>query len=401
MAKSPLRLILTAATALALSATTGLAQDDTPIRFGGMSSVSGGGAGIGAMAMVGYRLAVDELNQKGGVLGRRVELVEADTQTNPTHAVSELRRLVDCQEVKALMGPATSQEAIPVSDLAKDMNILQITTAASTDLTPDRGPLHFSLSPLGVDQMIPNVDYALNVLGVTKLAIISDNGGMSKSGVADLLAYLDQKGVQPVAVQEFAFKTEDLTPQLFSMRRAGAEAVLLINSLYDDSARLLQNRAEIGWEVPVLGNLTTVSNARTIAANIGADAMQGVYGTMFVGTTYCPGDAEGSSAYAQYVAHARAAYPDIDRVGGPASVAQFYLAPIIAAAAAEGAGSTDGQAMADWITGQDKIDTILGPLGGDPDSHFLPGLPAMAMVKEPHLVRDDGTYLRADCPEAG
>lgn len=387
--------------ASALAATSVHADDTKPVRIGALVSVSGSGAANGAMAMAGWKLAIDELNAAGGIAGRKFELVSGDTQTDPTHAVAEARRLVENEKVDAFVGPATSQEAIPILGVTTEKAIVQISTAASTQLTPEFAPYHFSTSPLGANQMIPNIDYALDVMKLTKLALISDNGGASKAGVQDALIYLKSRGVEPVAVQEFAFKSEDLTPQLFSMRSAGAEAVILINSIYDDSRRLLQNRDEIGWDVPVMGTITTTSNAKTIAAVAGEEIFANVYGTQFIGLTYCDGDPEGQSEFARYAERARRALPEIDRLGGPASVAMFYIQPMVIAAAIAGSGSTEGKAMADWLAAQPAIDTVLGPVRATADSHFLPDLASVTVVQTPHKVRADGTFLRADCKVGG
>jgi ABC-type branched-subunit amino acid transport system substrate-binding protein len=235
------------------------------IKIGGIMSLTGGGASIGKVAETGWKLAVEEINAAGGILGKKVELVLADTTTDPTHAVSEARRLIENEKIDVLVGPATSQETIPIVAVTNEKKIAQVSTAASTQLTPEFAPYHFSDSVTGLNQMKANIDYALDVLKLTKLALISDNGGMSKAAVADILDYLKSRNVEPVAVQEFAFRTEDMTPQLFSMRSAGAEAILLINSIGDDSRKLLENRADIGWDAPVLANQTmtnyAVSNA--------------------------------------------------------------------------------------------------------------------------------------------
>lgn len=382
---------------VASTALPGVAWAENAIRIGGITSISGGGSGIGAQATAAFRLAVAEINANGGLLGRRVELVEADTQTNPTHGVAELRRLAESAGVVAIVGPGTSQEVIPTVALSTEFGLMQVTTAASTALTPAVGPLHFSTSPIGLHQVIPSVEYGLAHLGVSKFAIISDNGGMSKAAVADLIAWMAEKGITPVEVQEFAFKSEDITPQLFSMRNAGADAVVVINSLPDDSMRLLQNMEDIGWAVPVLTNLTTSSNAGAIATALGVDAVRNVWGTAFIGVTWCPGDAPGTSPFAQFAAHASAEIPGIERLGGPASVAQYYLGPMIVAAAIKGSGSTDGRAMVDWLLAQDRIDTVLGPLSASKDSHFLPGLSAMTVIREPWMMREDGTVQRAIC----
>lgn len=91
----------------------GSAKAEDTIRIGGLVSVTGGAASIGKIAETAWRLAIDEINASGGVLGKKLELVMADTMSDPTHALNEARRLVDSEKVEAVLGPATSQETVP------------------------------------------------------------------------------------------------------------------------------------------------------------------------------------------------------------------------------------------------------------------------------------------------
>lgn len=385
----------TAITALWLG--QALAQET--IKIGGMTSVTGGGASIGRVADLGWKLAIEDINAAGGILGKRVQYVLADTQTDPTHAVGEARRLIENEKIHAMVGPVTSQEVIPVTSVTTKAGIAHVTTAASADLTPAVAPYHFSNSPTGLNQMIPNINYALDVLKVRQIGIISDNGGMSKAAASEIIAYMKEKGVAPTLVQEFAFRAEDMTPQLFSLRSSGARALLLINSLGDDARTLLKNRDEIGWKVPVLANLTLTNFSVGIAGRIGKEAFEGVNSVQFKGMTFCPGDAVGASDFAKFVARARAAVPDIDRIGGPSALAPFYIEPIILKAAIDGAGSLEGAKVAAWVEANaGKMKNMLGTFEASSKTHFLPSAEALAVVKNAFAPRSDGLVERAQCP---
>ncbi|GIL01343.1 MAG: hypothetical protein BroJett030_12420 [Alphaproteobacteria bacterium] len=389
-------LAMTSATAVAMTLTGAAAQDT--IKMGGIVSVTGGGASIGSVAVAAWKLAVEEINAAGGVLGKQIELVIADTTTDPTHGVSEARRLIENEGIALLVGPATSQETIPITAVTTEKKIAQVSTAASTQLTPQFAPYHFSDSPTGLNQMRANVDFAIDKLKATKIAIISDNGGMSKSAVGEIAEYMAGRGVEPVIIQEFPFRSEDMTPQLFSMRGAGAEAVLLINSIGDDARKLLENRADIGWDVPVLANLTMTNFAVGNAKVVGAEAFEGVYSTQFEGMTYCPGDPVGESAFAKFIKRATEKVADVERMGGAPALSPYYIQPFILAAAVTGAGTTDGETVAKWI--EENADKIVVPPGGlaaSADNHFLPAPDAIKVVKNPHVLREDGLVERADC----
>lgn len=383
--------------AVALSAGTALAQDT--FKMGGIMSVTGGGASIGRSSTEAWKLAVEAINANGGILGKQVEFVLADTMTDPTHGVSEARRLVTNEKVQALVGPATSQEAIPIVGVTTEGKVMQVSTAASSQLTPEVGPYHFSTSVTAANQMIPNIDYVVDKLGLKKLAILSDNGGMSKAGVADIGVYLkEKKGIEPVAVQEFAFRTEDMTPQLLSLRSAGAEAILFVSSLGDDARKVLENKLDIGWDAPLLANQTMTNYAVGNVAVVGEEAFENVYSTQFIGMTYCPSDAVGSSPFAKFVATAKEKVKDLEKMGGASALTPYYIQPLIVAAAINGAGSAEGDKVKAWLEANaDKVDLIIGPVAASDKNHFLPAPTAIKVVKNAYKVREDGLVERADC----
>lgn len=385
-----------AAAAVMLAGSTAFAQET--FKLGGVISATGGGASIGRAASVAWKLAVDDINANGGILGKQVELVIADTMTDPTHGVSETRRLIENEKVQAIIGPATSQEAIPIATVTTEAKMLHISTAASPTLSPDVVPYHFSTSVTAVNQMIPNINFAIDKLGLQKFGIISDNGGMSKAGVAEITEYLKERGLEPVAIQEFPFRTEDMTPQLLSMRSSGADALLFLSSLGDDARKLLENRLDIGWEVPVLANQTLSNYAVGHVDSIGEEAFEGVYSTTVIGMTYCDGDPVGENAFAKFSIRAAEEVPELEMLGGPGALAPYYIIPLIVADAINGAGAADGEAAAKWLEeNAAQVELPTGALNVTETSHFLPALDSIVTVESPHSLREDGLAKRADC----
>lgn len=375
-----------------------MAQADEEFRLGALTSLTGGGAPTGAGALAAYKIAVEDINAQGGILGRKVVLVTGDTTTNPTQAVMAARRLIDVDKVDALIGPITSQEVIPVIEVATAANLPHISTAASTLITPENGPFHFSTSVTTVNQVIPAIRHAIDKLGVKSFGIISDNGGMSKAGVVDVVEYLKHEGLEPVAIQEFEFHAADVTPQLMSLRGANADALIFFGSLGDDARKLLENMLDLDWNVPVLGSLVMTNYAKGNAAIIGEEAFANVYSGNFATMSYCPSDPVGASDYAKFVKGAYERIPDLDRMGGAAALPPYYIQPMIMAAAINGAGSADGEIVAAWIeSNSDKIPALIGKLAASKDSHFLPSPDAIVAVKLPYAVREDGLLERADC----
>ena len=102
------------ATAAALGLGAGAAHTQEVFKMGGLTSVTGGGASVGVSSTEAWKLAVEDINANGGILGKNVELIIADSMTDPTHGVSEARRLIENEGIGAMVGPVTSQETIQI-----------------------------------------------------------------------------------------------------------------------------------------------------------------------------------------------------------------------------------------------------------------------------------------------
>lgn len=130
-------LVGSAATAAALSALPArlAAQGAGPIRLGSLVPLSGGGAPFGAGIRAGQQAAVDAANAAGGVLGRTVELVSEDDQTNPEAGVRAARKLIDVDRVVAVMGCWASGVASAVAPLCWDGKVMLLCIGASDSIT--------------------------------------------------------------------------------------------------------------------------------------------------------------------------------------------------------------------------------------------------------------------------
>ena len=158
-------------------------------------------------------MAVAEINAKGGVNGRMLELVIADDQSDPTAAVNEARRLANSEKVDVVFGPMSSQLTLATVPILKEAKIAQISTSGSSLLTPEFTPYGFSINPSAEAQAHLMAEQIKTFRG-EKAGILIDNGAQTKSGLEYIKNYLAAEGVTVVGEQEFPFRSEDKTPQL-------------------------------------------------------------------------------------------------------------------------------------------------------------------------------------------
>src|SRR5947209_908173 len=161
---------LLAATLLAQPALTqpALAQlalaQPAPIKIGEWLDITGGGATAAESARLGTDVAIAELNKAGGIAGRKIVTVTADTQTDPTVGVGEAKRLVQQEKVDLIVGPVISQVLLAGLPVMNEAKIAEIGATGSELVTPQAGPTYFSLLINAESQAKAVLDQAEKVL---------------------------------------------------------------------------------------------------------------------------------------------------------------------------------------------------------------------------------------------
>ncbi|KIZ47886.1 hypothetical protein OO17_01985 [Rhodopseudomonas palustris] len=126
----------------------GLAQS-SPIKIGSLIPLSGGGAPYGPEKNKAHLAVVEQVNAAGGVLGRKIELITENSETNPEAAVRAARKLIDADQVSAIIGTWASSVTLGIMPLCQEANVVQLFTGSS-DFLPDGDKKHlcYNLQPL-------------------------------------------------------------------------------------------------------------------------------------------------------------------------------------------------------------------------------------------------------------
>lgn len=399
--KAVVRLAGISLVALTVSAGSALAQSAETLKLASLAPATGAMVTIGTAQNIAVRLAVKEINEKGGgIMGRQVQLILADTQSDPTAAATAAKRLVFEDKVHAVIGPLVTQEVIPAVQVLTEAKIPQISTTGSAAVTPALGPYHFSFNNSSETQATVMAKFAKETLKATNIAIIADDGGQSKSGVAYLKTIVGGMGLKIVAEQEYRNSTDDMTPQILSVRRANPDAVLFFTSTIGDSRQFLGGRKDLGWNAPVVGQLSIPTFGPTLARQLGADAFVGVYGQNYAGLTYCSKDAMGAGEYVKFQDRLWALSPESKGKLPPTTALYMYDSVYLMKAALDAIKSTDGDKFKAWMYENAKnvnnLVTAKG-LSPSPQSHFLFGPDAYVMAERVDLLREDGLMKRAGC----
>lgn len=215
------------------------AQDSKPVRIGVPTSVQ---LQVGRDTLTAVKMAVEEVNKKGGILGRKVEFVSADETENPETGISAIRKLVADEKVDVLIGGYTSGVTLaqlPHISAAKMIYLgvgaasPSITNKVKTDYDNYKyifrvGPINAAHQARGLVDYISN--FVIGELGYKKLAIVGENA----KWVQDLLPVLT-KGAKEVGAEiklseVFDTQTSDFSPLLAKVKSSGAQYMIVMVS---------------------------------------------------------------------------------------------------------------------------------------------------------------------------
>lgn len=374
-------------------------NNQQPIKLGFFSSFTGTYHQNGYNGLAGVKLAVAEINASGGILGRQVVVIEGDDQSSPTAAVNEMRRLVQTEKIDALIGPISSQITIATIPFLNEAKIPSISVSGSSAMTPAVGPYHFSMLPSADSQAEAIVNYIATTLKSSSVAIIYDDGAQATSTVNALKNELVKRNIRLTGSEKYVISSTNMTPQLTALRSTNPDALIALTGTSYDSGYILKNRQDMGWSIPVVGNITLVAGAVNAAKISGVEAYRGVVGLNYKELTYCSGDALGTSFYSKFKERLRAFDPTNYASYAPLVVVYTYESVYALKAGLEGANSLNGPNFANWMENNNRLlsQTMSLPLDPSDTSHFLISSAALVMAENPYQLNPDGLMKRVGC----
>jgi branched-chain amino acid transport system substrate-binding protein len=248
---------------------TGEATGD-PIVIGAILSLTGPYAGLGAPEENTIDMLVDQINADGGVNGRPIEVIIEDDATEAEQSVAAATKLIDQDEVVALIGATGSGQTMAIRDLVVEAEIPNVSIAGATVITGDFSPWVFQ-TPWSNTIVVPyTLDY-IEAQGISKIAIIADSGGFAQDGVGVMKDFLEDYDIEVVAEETFEPTDTDMTAQLTTIKGTDAEAVVLW-SAGSAAAVVAQNMAALEMDMPLFGSH---GNARMEFIDGAGDAAEG------------------------------------------------------------------------------------------------------------------------------
>ena len=329
------------AMASAIWALAGIASAADTIKIGVSGPFTGGSSSMGVSMRDGVRLAVEEINKAGGVIGRQLQIIERDDEAKNERGVQIAQELINKEKVAVTVGFINTGVALASQRFYQEAKIPVMNNVATGSLVThqfDDQPENYIFRNAAHDsiQAPMVVEEAITRRKFKKVAILADSTNYGQLGRADLEKAMELKGVKAVATEKFNIKDVDMTPQLLKAKEAGAEAILTY-AIGPELAQIANGMTKLGWKVPMIGSWT-LSMANFID-NAGPGGEGARMPQTFIQAPTTP------KRQSFIISYLKSFNPKNGRIDSPVSAAQGYDSIYLLVAAIKQANSTDGPAI--------------------------------------------------------
>jgi branched-chain amino acid transport system substrate-binding protein len=260
--------------AAAVGLATFAARAADPIKVGMVAPLTGPGAESGRFQTQGAKLAADEVNKAGGVLGRPIELVIEDDQTTNPGVVLAFSRLAGNAEFAAFLGPIRSTQIHAMAPDALRLGKPVLIGGTDPVLTHMGNRWFFRFRPHDVYSARVIADYGAKTLGKKKWAIVHSTDAFGTNGMKNLVESLKGMGIEPVLVQGYPNNSQDFTPVALAVKQSGADVMGTYMTFEPDQGIFAKQLRQLGVTLTWVGSPTTVT---TTALKLAGPALYGSY----------------------------------------------------------------------------------------------------------------------------
>ena len=228
------------------------AEEAKVMKLGGIGPLTGPLAIYGVTSTNGSKLAFEEINKNGGILGKQVEYIVLDEKGDSTEAVTAYNKLVD-EGVVALIGDITSKPSLAVAEVAAQDNMPMITPTGTQFNITEAGPNVFRVCFTDPYQGVVLANFAKNNLNAETVAVVVNNSNDYSDGVAK--AFIEQAeklGLKVVAKEGYSDGDKDFRAQLTKILPTNPD-VLVVPDYYEQVALITTQAREVGIKATFVG----------------------------------------------------------------------------------------------------------------------------------------------------
>lgn len=264
--------VAAAACIIGLTGLTANSAESRTIKIGAIFSQTGPASFLGAPEAKTVQMLADQLNAKGGVLGRKIEVIIKDSGGSPEKAVSFAKQLIDEERVLAIIGPSTSGETMQIKPLCEENKMILVSCAAAETIVNPLAKYVFK-TPQKDSQAVTWIYNTMKDMGISKIAVLSGNDGFGMAGKKQLEDLAGAHGIQIVVNEVYDKGATDLTDILTKVKGTPGVQAVVNWSIVPAQSIIAKNMKQIGLNIPLFqshgfGNLKYVQQAGVAAEGI-------------------------------------------------------------------------------------------------------------------------------------
>jgi branched-chain amino acid transport system substrate-binding protein len=332
----------------------GKSANENEILIGEFSSLTGTTATFGQSTHRGLMMAVEEINNGGGVLGKKIHLLTEDTQSRPEEAAIGVTKLITRDKVKAIIGEVSSSRSLAAAPICQANGVPMVSNASTNPEVTKKGDYIFRVCYIDPFQGEVMAKFVFNSLNLRRVAILKDVKNDYSIGLAQFFEQtFVSLGGQVIATQAYSEGDTDFKAQLTALKATEPEAII-IPGYYTEAALIVKQARELNMTMPIIGGDGWDSGK---LLEIGGDAMNNCY----FSTAYTADDPD--TVVQNFVKRFNSQYHDTP----DAFAALGYDAGRILFDAINRAGSEEGAKIRDALAATRDFRGVTGTISIDAD----------------------------------
>jgi branched-chain amino acid transport system substrate-binding protein len=232
---------------------SGAAADSQVIKVGEFASLTGNEAAFGQSSHRGTKLAIDELNAHGGILGKQIALITEDNLSKPGESSTIVRKLITRDQVVAVLGEVASSRSLEGADVCQQFHIPMISPSSTNPKVTEKGDYIFRVCFIDPFQGKLIANFVRDTLKAQKVAVMTDVASAYSVG---LTTYFEEPfkaaGGQILLEQKFNGSDVDFKAQLTAIKAASPDAIF-VPGYYNAAGLIVQQARQLGLTVPLVG----------------------------------------------------------------------------------------------------------------------------------------------------
>ncbi len=241
------------ATALTLTLLASFARAQDPIKLGHYGSLTGKDAAFGVATRKGILLAVEELNAKGGVLGRKLEYFVEDVQSKQGESATAVKKLISREKVVAIFGANASANSLEAAPICQNAHIPMMAISSTNPKVTEIGDYIFRICFIDPFQGAVLGKFAHDSLHAKRVALLTAVNSPYSVGLSEVLRKdFTARGGEIVAEQRYSEGEKDFRAQLTAIKSTKPD-VIAATGFYTEAALICIQARSLGLDVPVIG----------------------------------------------------------------------------------------------------------------------------------------------------